>query len=160
MKQEERLAYELELKEKEEIRFGFRLLDEDGSGSVSADELQRHLNDQGFNEQQSKAAITRIMEYCDKDGSGTIEEGEFVSLMTEKLSKEDPMSDIMNAYRKYDTEKKGDISLKNMRVIADKLGYTFYNEDRLKTMIELTDEGKKSGKVTQDEFVKLMQEDI
>eukprot|EP00919_Chromeraceae_sp_WS-2016_P053502 GHVR01127020.1.p1 GENE.GHVR01127020.1~~GHVR01127020.1.p1 ORF type:complete len:112 (+),score=13.46 GHVR01127020.1:45-380(+) len=85
MKQEERLAYELELKEKEEIRFGFRLLDEDGSGSVSADELQRHLNDQGFNEQQSKAAITRIMEYCDKDGSGTIEEGEFVSLMTEKL---------------------------------------------------------------------------
>eukprot|EP00351_Strombidinopsis_sp_SopsisLIS2011_P003449 CAMPEP_0116880894 /NCGR_PEP_ID=MMETSP0463-20121206/12920_1 /TAXON_ID=181622 /ORGANISM="Strombidinopsis sp, Strain SopsisLIS2011" /LENGTH=65 /DNA_ID=CAMNT_0004532123 /DNA_START=371 /DNA_END=568 /DNA_ORIENTATION=- len=42
-----------------------------------------------------------LMERADKDGSGTIEEDEFLSLMAEKINARNPEEQLMKAFHVY-----------------------------------------------------------
>lgn len=63
----------------ENLRSLFRLLDDDGSGEVSANEIKRGLILLGFPEAHDPVALSRVVGEIDDDNTGTITEGEFLT---------------------------------------------------------------------------------
>ena len=61
-----------------------------------------------------KNEIQTYMLKVDKDGSGTIELNEFVSLMTEVLDKRDANEEMRKVFRCYDNDDDGKISILNL----------------------------------------------
>jgi len=73
---------ELSEEQIQEIKDAFNLFDTDGSGSIDAKELHVAMTALGF--EPKKEEILLMITEIDKDGSGTIEFEEFLSMMTEK----------------------------------------------------------------------------
>jgi hypothetical protein len=63
------------------MRSLFRLLDEDGGGSLSAEEIKRGMHLLGFKEADDPVALGRLIQNIDEDQTGTISESEFLSFM-------------------------------------------------------------------------------
>ena len=98
------------------------------------------------------------MTKIDKDGSGTIEIDEFMSLMTEVIDKRDATEEFKKVFRCYDNDDDGKINLTNLRECADILEMeSQMNEVNLSKMIEIGDR-KKNGFVDQEDFIHLMKE--
>lgn len=67
----------------EEIKEAFHLFDTDGSGSIDVRELKAAMRALGF--QVKKAEIRQMIADIDKDESGTINQDEFIEMMTGKM---------------------------------------------------------------------------
>ena len=67
-----------------ELKEAFRLLDEDGSGSIDAHEFKFVMN--SINSGFSEYDIEMMINEADIDGDGTIDEKEFVKVMKSKKS--------------------------------------------------------------------------
>lgn len=67
-----------------ELREAFRLLDEDGSGAIDANEFRFVMNSisSGFSEED----IEQMINEADIDGDGSIDEEEFIKVMKSKKS--------------------------------------------------------------------------
>eukprot|EP00291_Cryptomonas_curvata_P019728 CAMPEP_0172176098 /NCGR_PEP_ID=MMETSP1050-20130122/14607_1 /TAXON_ID=233186 /ORGANISM="Cryptomonas curvata, Strain CCAP979/52" /LENGTH=500 /DNA_ID=CAMNT_0012848299 /DNA_START=139 /DNA_END=1637 /DNA_ORIENTATION=- len=63
------------------MRSLFRLLDEDGGGSLSAEEIKKGMHLLGFKEADDPVALGRLIQNIDEDQTGTISESEFLSFM-------------------------------------------------------------------------------
>lgn len=66
-----------------EIENAFDLFDKDNSGSIDVVELKDAMRALGIN--QTKSAIKALMTKVDKDGSGAIDQNEFLALMAEQI---------------------------------------------------------------------------
>jgi hypothetical protein len=66
------------------LRALFRLLDEDGSGEVSAQEIRHGLILLGFEEATDPIALSRVVSDIDDDNTGTITESEFLSFFSKQ----------------------------------------------------------------------------
>ncbi|GAM37849.1 calmodulin [Talaromyces pinophilus] len=66
--------------EEAELRAAFEVFDQDGSGTISADEMRRVMKSIG--EELTDAEIDEMIKEADTDGNGTIDYQEFVHLMT------------------------------------------------------------------------------
>ena len=64
----------------------------------------------------------------DREGKGVIEFADFMELMTGKISERDPREEIIKAFRLFDDDGTGKISLKNLKRVARELGETM-NDD-------------------------------
>lgn len=95
-----------------------------------------------------------MMKKVDKDGSGTIELDEFMALMAEKISERNPEEELKKAFRIYDDDDSGGISLENLKKVANELGENVSEED-LKSMISLADSNGDMD-VTLEDFLNLM----
>jgi Ca2+-binding EF-hand superfamily protein len=73
-----------------------------------------------------------------QDNSGTIEFAEFLEMMTAKMSQRDSKEEIIKAFRLFDDDETGKISLKNLRRVAKEIGENMTDEE-LKEMIEEAD---------------------
>ena len=62
------------------------------------------------------------MSEIDKDGSGTIDFDEFLTLMSKRLSELDVKEELIEAFRVYDREKNGVISMDEIRKILMRMG--------------------------------------
>ena len=63
----------------------------------------------------------------DADGNGTIDFGEWVTLMTKRVNDKDNRANIDKIFALYDDERTGFISAKNMRRVAQDLGEEISN---------------------------------
>ena len=98
------------------------------------------------------------MNKVDKDGSGTIEETEFICLMTEVLNKRDAQEELRKVFRCYDNDDDGKINVVNLQQCADVLDMLDeVNEINLNKMIEVGDP-RKRGYVDLNDFLNLMKE--
>mmetsp|Transcript_2921 Transcript_2921/g.1912 ORF Transcript_2921/g.1912 Transcript_2921/m.1912 type:complete len:99 (+) Transcript_2921:474-770(+) len=96
------------------------------------------------------------MEKADKDGSGTIELNEFLSLMAEKINSRSPEEELMKAFHMYhDDDDKHTISYNNLRKVADDLGENVTDEEVYAMIAEA--DTKDSNEVDIDDFMNLMQ---
>jgi Ca2+-binding EF-hand superfamily protein len=72
--------------------------------------------------ESKNGAVFQMLVDLDADGSGAIDFGEWLSLMTKKVNDRDSRANINKIFSLYDDEKTGYISAKNLRRVADELG--------------------------------------
>ena len=144
--------FELTEEQKQEIREAFDLFDTDGSGTIDAKELKVAMRALGF--EPKKEEIKKMISDIDKDGSGTIDFSEFLEMMTAKMSERDSREEILKAFRLFDDDETGTISLKNLRRVAKELGENM-TDDELQEVIDFCDKDGR-GEILLEDFCSVL----
>ena len=146
------LKVELSEEQKQEIKEAFDLFDTDGSEKIDAKELKVAMRALGF--EPKKEEIKKMIADIDKDGSGQIDFADFLDMMTAKMQERDGKEEVLKAFRLFDDDETGKISLKNLRRVAKEIGEVM-TEEELQEMIEEADlDG--DGEIDQEEFLRIM----
>jgi len=101
----------------EEIESAFLLFDTDKSGEIDIEELSNAMRSLGIYQNKKETKLT--MAFADKDGSGSIEKGEFISLMAKIIDQKNQKEEIKKTFRFYDNDDDGKITVKNLEEAAD-----------------------------------------
>lgn len=72
--------------------------------------------------ESKNGAIFQMIVDLDTDGNGTIDIGEWISLMTKRVNDKDTRANINKIFSLFDDERTGYISIKNLRRVAQELG--------------------------------------
>ena len=96
------------------------------------------------------------MREYDRDGSGQIEYPDFLEIMTSKIQERDPVQEILKAFKLFDDDNTGAISLKNLRRVARELGENL-QDDELQAMIDEFDKDE-DGMINENEFLSIMKQ--
>ena len=101
-----------------------------------------------------KEEIKKLIADIDRDGSGQIDFAEFLDMMQHKMSERDGREEVLKAFRLFDDDETGKISLKNLRRVAKEIGEVM-TEEELQEMIEEADlDG--DGEIDSEEFLRIM----
>jgi Ca2+-binding EF-hand superfamily protein len=90
----------------------------------------------------------------DADGSGAIDFGEWLSLMTKRINDKDSRANINKIFALFDDERTGYISIKNLRRISQELGENIGDEE-LQELINRADTDH-DGLVSEEEFYTIL----
>merc|ERR1712096_414619 len=85
-------AGELSAEQMDEIREAFGLFDSDASGAIDVRELKAAMRALGFEVKNEE--LKKMVTDVDTDGSGCIEFGEFLEMMTGKMGEKDSREDV------------------------------------------------------------------
>ncbi len=96
------------------------------------------------------------MREYDRDGSGQIEYPDFLEIMTSKIQERDPVEEILKAFKLFDDDNTGAITLKNLRRVARELGENL-QDDELQAMIDEFDKDE-DGMINENEFLSIMKQ--
>ena len=146
--------FELTEEQKQEIKEAFDLFDTDKTQSIDYHELKVAMRALGFD--VKKAEVSELMRQYDKDNTGKIDYQDFLDIMTQKISERDPTDEIKKAFRLFDDDGTGYITLKNLRRISRELGEQLSDEE-LKAMIDEFDKDN-DGQISQEEFLNIMKQ--
>lgn len=136
----------------QEIHEAFTLFDTDGSGTIEPRELKAAMQSLGF--ETKNPTIFQMIADLDRDNSGAIEFDEFLDAITSKLGDRETRDGIHKIFALFDDEKKGKISLKNLKRVARELGETM-TEEELREMIERADSDG-DGEISFEDFYTIM----
>ncbi|KAM6219483.1 centrin-1 [Rhynchocyon petersi] len=143
---------ELTEAEKQEVREAFDLFDADGSGTIDVRELKVAMRALGF--EPKKEEMKKMIADVDKEGTGRISFNDFLAVMTQKMSEKDTKEEILKAFKLFDDDETGKISLKNLKRVANELGENLTDEE-LQEMIDEADRDG-DGEVNEEEFLRIM----
>ena len=90
----------------------------------------------------------------DKEGKGVIEYVDFIDLMSVKIAERDPREEILKAFKLFDDDETGKISMRNLRRVARELGEVMTDEE-LQEMIDEADRDG-DGEINEEEFIRIM----
>ena len=76
--------------------------------------------------------------------------------MTTKISERDPVEEILKAFKLFDEDNTGKISLRNLRRVARELGENL-SDDELQAMIDEFDKDG-DGEINEQEFLNIMKQ--
>eukprot|EP01065_Artemidia_motanka_P022960 TRINITY_DN2723_c2_g1_i1.p1 TRINITY_DN2723_c2_g1~~TRINITY_DN2723_c2_g1_i1.p1 ORF type:complete len:200 (+),score=92.65 TRINITY_DN2723_c2_g1_i1:73-600(+) len=111
-----------EVQLKQQISEAFKLFDADGSGAIDLDEMKLAMKGLGF-ENVPTDEIEAMLKAIDKDGNQTIEEAEFVEMMTAKIASRDSPEEISRAFELFCKHGgSSSVSADTMRKVAKLLG--------------------------------------
>jgi centrin-3 len=82
-----------------------------------------------------KQEVLGLMKEYDREGNGAIEYIDFLDIMTHKIQERDPVEEILKAFKLFDEDNSGRISLRNLRRVARELGENL-SDDELQAMID------------------------
>merc|ERR1712149_168662 len=143
---------ELDESQKQEIKEAFDLFDTDGSGNIDIKELTIAMKALGC--EPKPGEIEKMIGEVDDDGSGEIGYPEFLQMMTNKILNKDPKDDMLKAFRLFDDDETGKVTLKNLKRVAKETNQTLTDEE-LQEM--LTDADKdEDGQLNEEEWLILM----
>ena len=111
-----RQRMELSDEQKQEIKEAFELFGTDKTGTIDYHELKVCMRALGFD--VKKQEVLNLMREYDREGSGQIEYPDFLEIMTTKISERDPIEEISKAFKLFDEDNTGKVSLRNLRRIA------------------------------------------
>ena len=140
--------------ERQEIEEAFDLFDADKTGTIDYHELKVAIRALGF--PVKKAEVRAIVRDVDTKETGKIEKRQFVQILTKMYNDRDPEEEIRKAFKLFDTDNSGKISLRNMRAITQELGEDI-QEDELQAMIEEFDRNE-DGFIDESEFMSIMKQ--
>ncbi|ELR53522.1 Centrin-1, partial [Bos mutus] len=149
-------AAKIELNEtqKQEIKEAFDLFDVDGSGTIDVKELKIAMRALGF--EPKKEEIKKMIAETDKEGIGTISFEKFFAIMSVKMvCEKDEKEEILKAFKLFDDDDTGSISLNNIKRVAKELGENL-TDDELQEMLDEADHDG-DGEINKEEFLKMMQ---
>lgn len=145
---------ELSDEQKQEIKEAFELFDTDKTGTIDYHELKVAMRALGFD--VKKQEVLGLMREYDRDGTGQIEYPDFLEIMTTKIASRDPVEEILKAFKLFDEDSTGTISLRNLRRVARELGENL-SDDELQAMIDEFDKDG-DGQINEQEFLGIMKQ--
>ena len=154
MKQKKRQRQDLTEEQKQEIKEAFDLFDTDKTGTIDYHELKVAMRALGFD--VKKAEVLNLMRDFDRDGSNQIEYPDFLEIMTIKIAERDPVEEILKAFKLFDEDNSGKITLRNLRRVARELGENL-SDDELQAMIDEFDKDG-DGEINEGEFLNIMKQ--
>ncbi len=89
------------------------MFDRDGNGSISTKELVTVLKSLGNNPTDQE--LEEMIEEVDEDRSGTIDFDEFIEMMAKKLNQINIEKELLDAFKVYDRDGNGLVSLSELR---------------------------------------------
>ncbi|XP_005865518.1 PREDICTED: centrin-4 [Myotis brandtii] len=144
---------ELNETQKQEIKEAFDLFDIDGSGTIDVKELKIAMRALGF--EPKKEEVKKLIAEIDKEGTGTISFEDFFAIMSLKMSEKDEKEELLKAFKLFDDDATGSITLNNIKRVAKELGETL-TDDELQEMLDEADHDG-DGEINEDEFLRMMQ---
>ncbi|WCJ34149.1 Calcium-dependent protein kinase family protein [Euphorbia peplus] len=131
------------------LREMFKMIDTDGSGQITFEELKVGLRKFGANLNESE--IYDLMQAADIDNSGTIDYGEFIAA-TLHLNKVEKGDHLLSAFSYFDKDGSGYITLDELQQACIEFGM----EDlHLEEMMQEVDQDN-DGRIDYNEFVAMM----
>jgi len=134
--------------EVEEIKEAFDLFDNDGSGAISVNELTSAMQSLGFDVKH--AVVYNMVSDLDADGSGEIEFGEFLDVMTAKLSDKNTKEEIDRVFKLFDKDRNGTLEADDLSRVCKELGEDMTEEDIREVITRMDVDG--DGAVGLDDF--------
>ncbi|KAM5298192.1 centrin-3 [Ctenodactylus gundi] len=147
---------ELSEEQKQEIKDAFELFDTDKDEAIDYHELKVAMRALGFD--VKKADVLKILKDYDREATGKITFEDFSEVVTDWILERDPHEEILKAFKLFDDDDSGKISLRNLRRVARELGENMSDEE-LRAMIEEFDKDG-DGEINQEEFIAIMTGDI
>lgn len=135
-----------------EYKDAFSLFDKDGDGYISNNELGSVLRSLG--QCPTQAEVQDMINEVDCDGNGLIDFDEFVNLMQNKLSNEDKEQELVEAFKVFDKNGDGFISLQELKFTLTTIGEKL-TEDECNQMMAEADMDN-DGRINFNEFVRMM----
>ena len=135
--------------QKQEIYEAFSLFDMNNDGYLDFHELKVAMRALGFD--LPKNEILDLIDQYDRDNRRQMQYDDFFLIMGERIVSRDPLDEIRRAFKLFDEDNTGKISLKNLRRVAKELGENLTDEE-LRAMIEEFDlDG--DGEINEQEFI-------
>ncbi|EYC36689.1 hypothetical protein Y032_0866g2761 [Ancylostoma ceylanicum] len=132
----------------------FVSMDDDGSGTITANEVAQMLC--GFGCDVSPKVVQAVMRSSDKSGDGEIDFEEFLAAVTSKIKLNSCKADIHAMFEKFDRNKDGLLSAEELVVAWSETLKTRITVKEAAALIQQADaEGK--GAVTVNEFITMCQ---
>jgi len=135
-----------------EIREAFDLFDADKTGTIDYHEFKVAVRALGF--PAKKAELRTMIREEDPRETGSVNRKQFERILVRKYESRKPEEEILKAFKLFDADGSGKISLSNMRAVVEELGEDI-QEDELKAMIEEFDRND-DGCIDREEFMKIM----
>jgi len=133
-------------------RHAFSLFDADGNGTISISELHEVMKSLGQN--PTKTEIEDMVNEVDTDRNGSIDFDEFCKMMTMPTKDVDFEAEMKSAFKVFDMDNSGTISLEELRKVMKSFG-EILTEDELDSMIKEVDKNG-DGTIDYEEFVHFM----
>nr|XP_010917630.2 calmodulin [Elaeis guineensis] len=135
-----------------EFQEAFCLFDKDGDGCITLEELATVIRSLGQNPTEEE--LQDMISEVDANGNGTIEFGEFLSLMARKMKETDAEEELKEAFKVFDKDQNGYISANELRNVMINLGEKLTDEEVEQMIREADIDG--DGQVNYEEFVRMM----
>ncbi|XP_075934367.1 centrin-3 isoform X2 [Anarhichas minor] len=124
---------ELSEDQRHEIKEAFELFDTDKDQEIDYHELKVAMRALGF--EVKKVDVLKILKDYDREGNGKISFEDFNEVVTDRILERDPTEEITKAFKLFDDDESGKISLRNLRRVARELGENVSDEE-LRSMID------------------------
>ncbi|MES1922360.1 calmodulin-like 3 [Bonamia ostreae] len=145
-----------ELKKVDEIKEAFELFDKNGDGTISALELGQVLRSLGQNPTESE--LNDMISEFDSNGKGNIDFEDFKRIISTHKSEFSAKSNVKEAFKAFDKDGNGFISLEELKSAMESLGEKVTKEE-LQEMVKIADKNN-DGKIDYEEFVEIMQHEM
>merc|ERR1711998_232796 len=136
-----------------DVREAFELFDIDHSGAIDVRELKAAIRALGMD--VTPEELKKMVSDVDKDGNGTIEFAEFLSMMTAKMARTASEEEIAKCFKLFDHDATGMITLKNLFHARSILGMDDVSDAQLENMLNQADRAKR-GAISLADFIRLM----
>ncbi|KAI5969675.1 CDC31 [Candida margitis] len=140
--------------QKLEIREAFELFDMNGDGCLDYHETKVAFKALGF--ELTKRQVLDIIREYDTDDTHLITYDNFFKTVGEMILKRDPLDEIRRAFKLFDIDGTGKISVRNLRKISKDLGENLSDEE-LQAMIDEFDLDE-DGEINEEEFIRICTE--
>ncbi|XP_066109571.1 centrin-4-like [Saccopteryx bilineata] len=144
---------ELNETQKQAIKEAFDLVDVDGSGTIDVKELKIAMQALGF--EPKKEGVKKLIAEMGKEGTGIINFEDFFAIMSVKMTEKDEKEELLKAFKLFDADDTGSITLNNIKRVAKNLGENL-TDDELQEMLNEADHGG-NGEINEEEFLRMMQ---
>ena len=108
--------------QKEQYGRVFREFDVDGNGTMNLQELGNALRRLKLH--PTLQELKAMMRECDANGSGTLDEMEFLDLVARRVEVGETREDLIKAFRLFDKDETGTISSSELRHLLTTVGET------------------------------------
>ena len=144
-----------------QMRNEFLLLDTDGDGTVSTEELSNVLWTMRVKFKLTEGSIKKMIKELDADNSGTITVDEYMANQQNKTNKDIihraliQRSSVRRDFHKYDADGSGYITKDELKEVLKKKSKFDFSEHQIQEMMEDSDLNS-DGKINYEEFVIMM----
>ena len=117
----------LSVDEIEEIKEAFDIFDTEGQGEILANDLLEAMKSLKYDEKNP--GIYKMIDDFNTENNGIITFEDFLDMMTARISERNSKEDLKRVFNLFDDERKGYITVDNLKKIASELGEEIPEEE-------------------------------